>query len=357
MAQTSLHFGAGALGRGLILPLLADAGVEISVADINSDVVDRIRATGGYPVAIFDRGQRDDVFVPVTRAFAIGRDDAALDAFLTEADFVTTSVQVGNLPNVVHRLTRVWKSSGRARTVVGCENLRKVGRHIKTLFQAANIDLSEQVLAPDCVVDRICSASPSKLLIETERYTEWAVEVPRQFAIKGPTLEEDVDRLFFRKRYLINTLADAVSFLGLRKGHVYLYQAIADEAIIDEVSPLLSLLRRHLVRVFEFGEREITNYQALSLERLGNRSIPRRIETVARDPWRKFGPAERFMEPLLAEANAGDDVTMVLKTMRSIIASVEPDRAIRDMKLAQSWGSSTTNPLFVELVSKSKGLP
>jgi mannitol-1-phosphate 5-dehydrogenase len=357
MAQTSLHFGAGALGRGLILPLLADAGVEISVADVNSDVVDRIRATGGYPVAIFDRGQRDDVFVPLARAFAIGRDDAALDAFLTEADFVTTSVQVSNLPNVVHRLARIWRSSRQARTVVGCENLRKVGGHIKSLFQAENMELSERVFTPDCVVDRICSASPPELLIETEPYTEWAIEIPRGSNIKGPILSDDVDRLFFRKRYLVNALADAVSFIGVRKGHSFLYQAVTDEVIIDEVSPLLSLLRSHLVRVFGFGEREIMNYQALSIERLGNRSISRRIETVARDPWRKFGPAERFMEPLLAEANAGADVTMALKTMRSIIASVESDPEIRDMKLAQSWGSSTTDPLFVKLVSKSKGLP
>lgn len=354
MGQTSLHFGAGALGRGLILPLLAARQVPIAIADINPDVVDRIRSEGGYPIAIFDRGQRDSLFVPVNQAFALGRDDTALDAFIDAADFVTTSVQVGNLQSVVTRLARVWASSEKQRTVIGCENLRKVGAHIQSLFQLTDAGVAGHIFAPDCVVDRICAAAPPELLIETERYTEWVIESPTDPDFRGPDVARDVDRLFFRKRYLVNTLADAVSFIGMRKGHAYLHQAVTDPAILAIVEPLLALLRDHLVRVFGFGTQEIADYQALSIARLGNPSISRRIETVARDPWRKFGPQERFMEPILTEFDAGIDVSDAVGTMRTIISSVEPDPAMAASLLSTAWGATSSHSLFYDLIASGE---
>lgn len=355
MAQASVHFGAGALGRGLILPLLAESGVEICVADVDTAVVDNIRSEGGYPIAIYDRGRREDFFVPVSRAFALGRDDTALDDHLAETGFVTTSVQVGNLPSVVNRLARVWRSSTPVRTVVGCENLRKVGAHIRELFEKADSDVAARIASPDCVVDRICSASPPDLLIETERYTEWVVEAPTKAALRGPSIADDVDRLFFRKRYLVNTLADAVSFIGARKGYAFLHQAVTDTSIIEQVSPLLSLLRQHLVRAFGFGEEEVAEYQRLSIERLSNPSISRRIETVARDPWRKFGPSERFMEPMLSEQEAGADLSAAVRSMRDIMSSVEPDNAVLVASLASSWGDERSSELFARLTAKNGG--
>jgi mannitol-1-phosphate 5-dehydrogenase len=351
MTQTSLHFGAGALGRGLILPLLAAHQVPIAIADINAAVVDRILAEGGYPIAISDDGRRENVFVPVAQAFALGRDDAALDAFIADADFVTTSVQIGNLGSVVKLLTSVWQSSDRRRTVIGCENLRKVGAEVRALFEAEDKALASRIFTPDCVIDRICSASPPELLIETERYTEWVIEAADDPGLRGPDVADDVDRLFFRKRYLVNTLADAASFIGLRKGHAYLHQAVTDPEILSQVAPLLALLRSHLIRVFGFGPGDIADYQALSVARLGNPSISRRIETVARDPWRKFGPTERFVEPIIAEFEAGVDVGDALAAMRAIIASVEPDPPMAAAQLSASWQTMATHDLFYRIVA------
>ena len=38
---------------------------------------------------------------------------------------------IGNLGSVVRRLAKVWRSSDRQRVVIGCENLRKVGQHVR----------------------------------------------------------------------------------------------------------------------------------------------------------------------------------------------------------------------------------
>jgi mannitol-1-phosphate 5-dehydrogenase len=329
---TVLHFGAGALGRGLILPRIAAAGNVVRVADTDPAVVDAIRNDHGYPLDIAEPGAVDCRFVPIDGTYVIGRDDAALDAIIAGSDLVTTSVRLPNLPNVVERLKRVWRAAPpRRRVVIGCENMRKVGAHISALFGSA---LEFELAAPDCVVDRICATQPDSLRIEAERYTEWVIEGPPQAGADGAA---DVDRLFFRKRYLVNTLADGAAFLGLARGHRYLHQAIGDAGIIATLMPLVVLLEQHLERAFGFAAPELEDYRRLSLARLGNAAISRRLETVARDAWRKFGADERFVEPILAEARAGRDVSAALGVLARIIVAAEPDIDEIAAHLARSW--------------------
>ncbi|KQY25733.1 MULTISPECIES: hypothetical protein [Rhizobium/Agrobacterium group] len=352
MDQVSLHFGAGALGRGLILPMLAARKVPLAIADTNIALVDQISDRSGYPIAVLENGTRQDIFVPVVHAFAIGRDDDDLNAFIAKTNFVTTSVQVSNLPTVAARLTAIWEDSPLSpRTVVGCENLRKVGAHIKALFADIDAGLAGSISCPDCVVDRICAASPSDILVETESYTEWVAEFEGAPWFTGPDVAPDVDRLFFRKRYLVNTLADAMSFLGKAKGYSYLHQAINDRDILQRLEPVLTLLRHHLVRVFGFDAQELADYQALNIRRLGNPAISRRIETVARDPWRKFAPEERFMEPVLTEFDAGQDIDGAIPVLSAIIASAEPDARRAAAHLQNAWTTHVSHPVFRRLAS------
>lgn len=350
MRANMLHFGAGALGRGLVLPRITAAGGAVSVADTDQALVDHIRKLGHYRLVIAGDNGRREVDVPISAAYAIGRDDAALDAAIAKADFVTTSVQVGNLPRVVARLVGVWKGAApRPRMVVGSENLRHVGRHLASLFAAH--DGVDGISTPDCVVDRISAALPEGLVAETEEYSEWVVEAPAECGMPGPDFADDVDRLFFRKRYLVNSLADAAAFLGLAKGKIYLHEAMRDQGILEHLAPLLDLLRMHLTREFGFEADDLLAYQARSVARLSNQGISRRLDTVARDPWRKFAPTERFLEPIIVEAGRGTDVSAALKAFAAVVAAAEPDAGVRRTQLDAIWADSAAEQFAARIAA------
>jgi mannitol-1-phosphate 5-dehydrogenase len=356
MSGTALHFGAGALGRGLVLTRLFKAGAELAVADTDIALIDHIRANKGYRLTIASPQESRDIFVPVARAYAIGRDDAALDAEIEGSVYVTTSVQIGNLHHVINRIQPVWsRSDGRRRHLIGCENKRHVGGFIEDLFDKAG-GLPQGVVCPDCVVDRICAAAATDFVVETEPYSEWVAELATDAGLPGPDGTDDVDRLFFRKRYLVNGLADAASFLGLAKKRQFLHEAMADREIADELAPLLELYRQHLERVFGFSAQELMAYQRTCVARLSNPGISRRLDTVARDPWRKFGHEERFLEPIIAEAQAGRDVSAACATFMRLTQAVQPDDRQRFDKLTAIWrGTPAETMLAPALAGNSRG--
>lgn len=328
--MTQLHFGAGALGRGLVLPRIVAAGGTVAVADTDRDLIDRLRKDGGYRLTV--GGQAMDI--PIVAAYAIGTDDDGLDRAIAATSVITTSVQIANVSRVVRRLASVWRGAdpSQRRMVIGCENLRNVGAHFTTLFEQENMS---SVRCPNCVVDRICATDKHRLAVEAEHYSEWVIE--GDAAPPGPNAVENVERLFFRKRYLVNALADACAFIGQSRGMSYLHEAVSDPAIREATAPLIDLMCDHLAMEFGFTAADLGAYLGTSVARLSDPAISRRIETVARDPWRKFAPDERFLEPVLAEVAHGSDIGPALASLTAIVRAVEPDAEIRRALLAEIW--------------------
>ena len=327
-----VHFGAGSLGRGLVVPVLAANGASVVLADADAALVERLAADRAYTLRIGARSER------IVIAAALHINDPALPAVLREARLVTTAVRQPNLPGVAMLLARSWgRESDGARVVVSCENVRHVGVEIARLLGAAGMDM-DRVITPDCVVDRVCAARwPLDMAVETENYLEWSVEGDALAGIRLAETAPNVGQRFTRKRYLVNTYADAMGFLGERAGHTMLHEAAADAALLQQVEPLMAALRLLLHARDGFDEAALLAYQNTARARLANTAIDRRLSTVARDLRRKMSPDERFMEPIAALMTRGADVAAAIEVIAAILDDPAADRAATLAAIRHDW--------------------
>jgi mannitol-1-phosphate 5-dehydrogenase len=304
-SRTAVHFGGGALGRGLVVPRLVGAGWSVTVVDRVEPLVDALNARGGYDLAVVDDDRETLIPIGIAGALHPSRDGEAVAKLLAGAALITTAVRRENLGKVVGQIALAWRRHGRAEgvAIVGCENVEHVDGLLKDAFGAAGVSAEdlEGVAIPATVVDRICASGwPQDLTVRTEAYTELAVQaLPGAELLPGVDQVPDIDAVFDRKRYLVNTLADASAILGVAKGYATLSQAVRDPDIVGRIAPLVAALMRHLELRHGFSAESLEAYLKVSEGRLGNRGIPRRLDTVARDIWRKMQPGERFMAPLI----------------------------------------------------------
>ena len=320
MERASVQFGAGALGRGLVVPRLVAAGWSVTVVDPLPELVDRLRAQGGYWLEMGDQGAASRQWVPVGAALHPSRDRPALLRLLAAMPLVTTAVRKENLPKVAADLALAWERRSRPALLVGCENIERVDEVLAAALAEAGLSAERlaQIAIPRTVVDRICASDwPASTTIRAEAYAELAMSGP---AVPGIDSAPDIDAAFDRKRYLVNSMADAAAILGRARGHSLLSEAFLDRPLLDELAPLLAALTRHLVLAHGLDAASLEDYAANSCRRLANSLIPRRLDTVARDIWRKMQPAERFFAPLIALERRGESLDAALPVMARLAA-------------------------------------
>ena len=329
MERTAVHFGAGALGRGLVLPRLVGAGWSVVVVDPLPEVVAALRHNGGYPLEMNGKGALRRLWIPVAAALHPVQDREAIAAQLAVAPLVTSAVRKENLTVMISQLAAAWATAmPNIVALVGCENVERVDEVVGAILAATELPLQRQarVLIPRTVVDRICASDwPASMAIRTETYTELAVS-PTGLDLPGIDVVHDIDAAFDRKRYLVNTLADAAAILGLGKGYTLLSQACSDQSLLHELAPLLDALKRNLALLHGFAATDLDSYADVSRLRLADTFIPRQLDTVARDLWRKMQPGERFFAPVIDLERRGasnSEALVVLARLVRIVARIE----------------------------------
>jgi mannitol-1-phosphate 5-dehydrogenase len=305
--QTIIHFGGGALGRGLVIPILVDSGCDVVLIDTNTALIDSLNQTGSYPLDVTDAASDERVRMIPLKAVVSGLDQRSVADWLTRADIVTTSVLRKNLVHVAQTLADVWGVRDcRGKKVICCENIENVGTLFRTLLmQNADPAYHENLASlciPDVVVDRICTAHfPETLRVSSELFSECAVDANTlpETGISRITSIPNITGAFYKKRFLMNTYADTVSFLALSKGKTYLYEAAEDECINAEAGAYIKLLKRLLVIDYGYSTAEVDEWADIYRRRLSNHEIPRLLETVARNFWQKMTLEERFIAPIV----------------------------------------------------------
>src|SRR5690606_3485001 len=123
-SMKALHFGAGNIGRGFIGKLLADAGIQLTFADVNQVVLDALNARGEYPVHVVGEQAHTEI---VTGVNAVNSTSDDIITLVAEVDIVTTAVGPQILERIASSIAkglvrRCDNANTRPLNIIACEN-------------------------------------------------------------------------------------------------------------------------------------------------------------------------------------------------------------------------------------------
>lgn len=309
-----LHFGAGNIGRGFIGKLLADAGMNVTFADVNQQVIDEINQHHQYPVHIVGEQLVTEI-VKNVNAINSTSDDVVKQ--IIQADLITTAVGPQVLTYIAKTvaeglIARHTSNNTAPLNIIACENMvRGTSQFKKEIFQHLPDNLHEWIVKHvgfvDSAVDRIVPPTSSKtsdiLEVTVETFSEWIVD-ETQFVGEIPVIEgmTPVDNLMAfveRKLFTLNTGHAITAYLGYYKQIATIRDAILDEEIRLIVRGAMAESGLVLIKRYHFDNQKHMAYIEKILTRFENPYLKDDTARVGRQPLRKLSHQDRLIQPLL----------------------------------------------------------
>jgi mannitol-1-phosphate 5-dehydrogenase len=337
---TAVHFGAGNIGRGFIGLLLHEADYEVVFADVNAELIGRLRTTPSYRVIEAGAGGTEKT-VTGYRAIDSNVDPDGLIATIAAADVVTTAVG----PNILKFIAPAIAAGILARpisagplAVMACENALGATDLLRAEIEkhAPAVDLAQRAVFANTAVDRIVPEQATDALdVLVEPYCEWAVEstpfgaaVPH---IPGAHFVPDLAPYIERKLFTVNTGHATTAYHGRLAGHATIAAALQDAAVRSAVEAVLGETAAFLVAKHDFRAAEQRAYLEKTLERFSNPAIDDSVDRVGRQPMRKLSRHERFVGPASEIAASGVSPVALLGAMAAALRFDAPgdDEAVQ----------------------------
>ena len=310
----ALHFGAGNIGRGFIGKLLADAGFQLTFADVNPVLLDAINARHSYQVHVVGEAQQIDTVSNVNAVSSVGEEVVEL---IAEVDLITTAVGPVVLERIAPTLAeglmlRRARGNETPLNIIACENMvrgtSQLKEHVKKALSGDDWAWVEQHVGfVDSAVDRIvppsASATNDPLEVTVETFSEWIVD-QTQFkgqppAIAGMELTDNLMAFVERKLFTLNTGHAITAYLGQLAGHQTIRDAILDAEIRAVVKGAMEESGAVLIKRYGFDEQKHAAYINKILGRFENPHLKDDVERVGRQPLRKLSAGDRLIKPLL----------------------------------------------------------
>lgn len=352
MEKLAVHFGGGALGRGLVIPYLEDAGYEVVVVDIDQSLLKALKDQDGYHLNVTDVPENSRE-IHIKDAVDFDAKNEQLQKYLKAAEVITTSVRKENLKYVIRVLTEVLDPADQ-KLILCAENIENAGSYFRSLLKEATDREYPNLLIPNTVVDRICASQwPSSLDLLTEDFGEFGFEKTGDMESIGKIAAlDDLERAFIRKRLLVNTYCDASCFLGKSKGKQYLSEAVSDPAVQKELQPYFDTFSTVLEKKYGYTKEELDYWTELYKHRLSNPKIKRELNTVARGLWAKLGYYERFLLPIIQMKELSEDTEDAIKVLCGMITACMDEDTNYAEKLKELWCVSETGKQIYEQATR-----
>lgn len=242
-------------------------------------------------------------------------------------------------------------------TLLSCDNLAENGAQLARLMsqylEARSPDLRRwfeaECACPSTMVDRIVPATTQSDLayVETrlglrdeaavvsEPFSQWVIE--DRFAGPRPAWEKcgaqittEVQAYETAKLRMLNGTHSALAYLGLRRGHEFVHQAIDD----PEIAPLVERLMRveAATSLTPAPGQDLDAYAATLIARFRNPALHHRLGQIAMDGSQKL--PQRWLQTLAVQQKNGRDCPSLLTALGSWLLHVRGDNGPVDDPMA-----------------------
>lgn len=306
------------------------------------------------------------------------RPDGGLD---TDADDVAHDLNGADSPRTIYGFLAKALAKRCAQhlgglTLVSCDNLSQNGKYLRSLLESY-LERVEPVLAdwfrehcacPSTMVDRIVPATTDadknafaaeigcrdEAVVLTEPFRQWVIEDnfvgsrPR-WESGGAQFVADVGPYEVAKLRMLNGAHSALAYLGLLRGHEFVHQAIADNAIRPTIERLMRV--EAAATLTAVPGLNASAYADALLARFANSALPHRLAQIAMDGSQKI--PQRWLEPLALNRAAGRECPATLQALAAWILHIRGDlRSVDDpmaSQLASLWRSAGENEIVAAL--------
>lgn len=322
----ALQIGGGNIGRALVGEVMHEAGMHVTFADVNQELIDNFNNEGGYPVEVVSMdGRREGMVDNVSAVSSL--DEEAMVRHIVSADIITTAVGANILPRIAPTLARGLAARLMQRpndeghvVVIACENVERNTESLRDAILAALPDdeIRAKVLAqisfPNCAVDRIVPNTKSTinhpLGVITEDYFQLAVDRTALKSdmpdIPGIQLVDDLEAVLAQKLFTLNGAHAAAAYWGHLGGYQTIDSAMQDPNISELVKGLMAEVSEVIVANYPSISADQQKYFAdKTLRRFMNPYLMDEPIRVGREPMRKLSPRDRLVRPAILALASG----------------------------------------------------
>lgn len=360
MNDTAVHFGAGNIGRGFIGQLLHDAGYDLVFSDVNAQLVDALNAADSYKVR--EVGERARVHT-VDRFRAINSREHEQDAIdaVAGAAIVTCAVGAGVLrfiAPVIREGLRARDANAPKCIVMACENAINATDTLAEYVLDGAPELAERAIFANTAVDRIIPAVDVEGVdVVVEDFSEWAIErgpfAGQEPDIPGAHFVDDLAPYIQRKLFTVNTGHATAAYWGALEGETSIAGALANLKVRAEVDAVLQETSNLLIELFGFDAKTHAEYVERTIERFENPELPDTPLRIGRQPLRKLGRNERFVQPAMELARRGMSHEALLRAIGAGLRFQSEDEQAK--QLAQLLAERDAETVVAEVFGITDG--
>ena len=245
---------------------------------------------------------------------------------------------------------RCRRDAGRAGlTLLSCDNLAENGKQLERLldqYLAAEDPALRDWFAANCscpstMVDRIVPATTDAdraevrtllgglddaACVVTEPFSQWVIEDrfagprPRWEAV-GVELVDDIAPYELANVRMLNGAHSLLAYVGLRRGHSYVHEAIADPELCGLVEQLM--LHDAIPTLTPAPGQDLEAYADALIKRFANPALNHRLIQIAMDGSQKI--PQRWLETLAANQQIGRECPAILAGLAAWLRHVRGD--------------------------------